>query len=534
MRFIGLTLIHILFAINFLNAQDAFHYSIDISPVSVDSLPGIHSFAFAQWQDKILIIGGRRDGLHERQPFNAFPGAFNNSDILVIDIDSNKMWSKSLQDLPVGIQEQFQSTNMNFTQVQDTLYLIGGYAYSQSQDDHITFPILSTIQVSAIIQDIIAGNNMEGNIKQIEDKKFAVTGGQLGFLDSVFYLVGGQKFDGRYNPMGHPSYVQAYTNQIRKFKIENNSSEIQIEAYTEITDPIHLRRRDFNLLAQIFPDGSPGFTISSGVFQIDEDLPYLYPVDINSSGYEANTTFNQLLSNYHSAKLSLFDAEENQMHSIFFGGMSQRYYEDDILIEDAQVPFVKTISRITRYADGSMAEYRLNSEMPLFQGSNAEFIINEDLPVLESEIIDLNMLDQDTVLLGHIVGGIFSTSKNPFNFNLSSSNTMADNSIYAVYLYPSTGTSISDLDNHNPYEFKLYPNPTRDIASLHYTLVQPVDIQYLLTNFQGQILEQGTILDQQIGENELNIDISNYATDLIHITLIFEHKYFVSKALKLE
>ena len=36
----------------------------------------------------------------------------------------------------------------------------------------------------------------------INDPVFKITGGQMGLLDSTFYLVGGHLFDGRYNPMG--------------------------------------------------------------------------------------------------------------------------------------------------------------------------------------------------------------------------------------------------------------------------------------------------------------------------------------------
>ena len=85
---------------------------------------------------------------------------------------------------------------------------------------------------------------------------------------------------------------------------------------------------------QIFPNGEEGYTISSGVFQIGVDLPFLYPVDIKKSGHTSVTSFNQYLSNYHSAKASLYDSVNNVMHSIFFGGMSQYSYVNNILTQE--------------------------------------------------------------------------------------------------------------------------------------------------------------------------------------------------------
>jgi hypothetical protein len=154
--------------------------------------------------------------------------------------------------------------------------------------------------------------------------------------------------------MGNPTYVQTYTNEVRKYKINNAGSSPSILNYSTITDAIHLHRRDYNLLPQIFPSNRTfGYTISSGVFQPTVDLPYLYPVDIFENSINPINNFNQYLSNYHSAKTFLYDSINNQMHNIFFGGMSQYYYQNGTLLQDNLVPFVKTISRLSRYEDGS-------------------------------------------------------------------------------------------------------------------------------------------------------------------------------------
>ncbi|HEX6333980.1 MAG TPA: hypothetical protein VFZ78_07120, partial [Flavisolibacter sp.] len=124
------------------SAQDSFHYMVQLEPVVVNGFPGLHSFAWAQHEGKWLLIGGRLDGVHARQPFNAFPAAMENSNVFVLDIYTKQLWSAPLTTLPAALREQLQSTNINFYQDNDTLYLAGGYGYSPSAGDHITYPFL--------------------------------------------------------------------------------------------------------------------------------------------------------------------------------------------------------------------------------------------------------------------------------------------------------------------------------------------------------------------------------------------------------
>ena len=130
------------------SAQDNFDYSITLKPITIDNFPGLHSYAFGQHGNKWVLIGGRKDGLHARQPFASFPKSENNTNIFVLDISAKKVWSAPISVLPKSLYEQLQSTNMNFHQIEDTLYIIGGYGYSDSKQDHITYPNLTTVIVS--------------------------------------------------------------------------------------------------------------------------------------------------------------------------------------------------------------------------------------------------------------------------------------------------------------------------------------------------------------------------------------------------
>ena len=510
-------------------AQSTFEYDVVLTPVTVSGLPGLHSYAFAQHNGKWLIIGGRKDGVHARQPFNAFPDAQNNKEIYVVDIATQQSWSASVNSLPTGIKEQLQSTNMNFYQDGNALFIVGGYAYSTTAADHKTFNNLTSVDVPNLINAIIAGTPITSYFKQITNDVFAITGGQLGKIGNTFYLVGGHRFDGRYNPMNNPTFTQTYSNAIRKFTIDNSGSNLSYANYEEILDAVHLHRRDYNLLPQVFPDGELGYTISSGVFQIAVDLPFLYPVDIKAGGYFPQTQFNQYLSNYHSGKACLYDATNNRMHNLFFGGISQYYYQNGTLLQDNTVPFVKTISRTTRFTDGSLLEYQLPVEMPNLKGAGAEFIPNENLPHYSNEVIQLSNITADEFVIGYLFGGIQSSSASAFTDNQTSL-TSADPTVYQVKLVKNPLLSTPQIDGKNPFSFTVSPNPTsNDTVRIEFNLPYTAKLNYMLTSLEGKIVEEGEIEDTKVGKNTMSFDISLVNSKMAIITFIFDDKFYVSQ-----
>jgi hypothetical protein len=514
---------------NSLFSQSSFDYQVQLNPVNIPNFPGIHSYAFAQHQGKCIIIGGRVDGIHARQPFNAFPASSNNTNIYVVDVVANQFWSASLNSLPTALKEQLQATNFNFYQDEDTLYLIGGYAFSATANDHITFDKLTSVNVSGLINSIVNGTAITPHFKQITNANFAITGGQLGKINETFYLVGGHRFDGRYNPMNNPTFTQTYSNQIRKFVIDNSGAQLSISNYEAVTDAVHLHRRDYNLLPQIFPDGSLGYTISSGVFQINVDLPFLYPVDINANGYFPQTTFNQYLSHYHSAKSCLYDAAENQMHNLFFGGLSQYYYNGNTLVQDNNVPFVNTISRTTRFADGSLQEYQLSETMPALKGASAEFIPNKSLPHYSNEVIKLHEITENEFVIGHIVGGLSSLSANPFSVNNTGS-TGANATIYEVKLIRNSPLGVQSIEGKNPFSMTVSPNPTdSSTVRINFKMAYATNIDYFVSTMEGKIVLDGEIEDTTQGDNTMNFELDGISNQTVIITFIFDNKFYVSQ-----
>jgi len=502
------------FISTFAYAQAPEEFIIEIEPLTIVNAPGIHSYSWGVTTDhKWVIVGGRIDGLHQRQPFAAFLDEDNNKSAYVIDPITEQVWSADLSGLPASIFEQMKSTNQNFVQRDNTLYIAGGYGYSGTAADHITYPNLTAIALDELANAIINGTPIESYFRQITDVNMKVTGGQLEILDDTFYLVGGQLFDGRYNPMGPtngPGFVQVYSNDIRTFNVADDGTTMNITNYQFVHDTVNLHRRDYNMSHQIFPNGELGFTAFSGVFNYS-DMPYLNSVDITSpTTYATNNTFNQYLSQYHSAKLPIYDTTAQVMHNIFFGGLSQFTLDNSgNLVEDINVPFVKTISRVTRDNNGVMQEVDLGYiEMPALLGAGAEFIPAEQF-YYDNDILNLNDVPNSKTLVGYIYGGIESSAENIF-FTNDGTQSFASNVIFKVYINKSSVGVHEEipLGASNVLNLKVYPNPVKRTMNLTFFGAAHQQLTVLVYDTGGRLVMEEKHLVETIGQQEMKLNVS--------------------------
>ncbi len=410
----------------------SFPYDIVIEPAfTIPGLDGVHSFAAAQSAGKWLILSGRRDGMHRggggaNNP--AFPSSQDNTTIYVADPVSMQSWSIGLSSLSTNLQNQLSSTNTSFYQDGNYLYIVGGYGADNS-GNHQTYGYLTAIDVPSIITNIINGNSITGDFIQLADNRMKIAGGQLGKIGTFFYLVGGMELTGRYTQMSNP----IYSSELRKFEIVNNGSSLSIANYTASSDT-EFHRRDYNLIGQIFPDGSYGYMVSSGVFTPSDGVFY-NPIEVKSNGYTVipEATFKQEFSHYQSAKLAMYNPTLNEMHSIFFGGIAQYYYDSNgNKVNDTDVPFVKTISRMTRVGSGAYSESVFTTEMPVYLGAGSELFLDENLPMAGHEILDMDQLSGNSITVGYIFGGLESGAGDIFPSNTA--NSSASNKIYKVKL----------------------------------------------------------------------------------------------------
>jgi hypothetical protein len=498
--------------------------NVQLNPINIEGFGGIQSFAWGRAGEKILILGGRLDGLHRRQPFAAFNEAGHNTSLIVLDMETQEVWTTSLSTFPVSISEQLSSTNMEFEQVGNTLYLVGGYGFSATAGDHITYPNLIAVDVSGLITAIIDNSPSESFIRQITDEAFRVTGGHLNLIDGIFYLSGGQNFEGRYNPQGPdfgPGFFQEYTNSIRRFSLQDDGENLSATVLEPWQDNENLHRRDYNVVSQIMPDGTNALTIFSGVFRTDADLPYLNSVNVTPEGYIVNNEFAQYYNHYHCATLPFHSALSNEMCTIFFGGIAQYYDDGGVLTQDDNVPFVKTIGMVCRTSSGEMAEYKLQTEMPGLLGAGSEFIPLHTIPQYENGVINFDLLEGDTVLVGYVIGGISSTAANVF-FENGDNLSDASSTIYKVYLVRghSAGTATQNQSSVNSMQMILYPNPTGGEFNIGYNLPNSGYVEFEIRDASGKLIHQKRLQNQKRGEHTYYPQFESHLPDGSYLVLM--------------
>jgi len=381
-------------------------YTIELEEIVIPNSPSIHSFAFAQSGGKWLFIGGRTNGLHGFNALNSFPKQFSNIYIYVVDPITNLTYSRSIfTDLPFAFADQLRSANMQHYQDGNKLYFIGGYGYDSTSNGLITFPELKVIDVSETIDAVMNGTSVAPFIRGHFNTSLQVCGGELMKLGDYYYLAGGHKFTGTYRINVNN---QIYTNQIKKFKINDDGVNVSIFDYTEFTDTAQYHRRDMNLVPALKPDGITEFlTLYGGVFKTSANLPFLNPIYIEENSITVDYSFEQKMTQYTTANLTAFNAATGSMHTTFFGGTSLYSVNDTtgVLEYDELVPFINDITTLTKKSDGTSEEIISSEKMPALLGTNAKFILNQNIPHYDNEVIKLNQLSQRT-FVGYIFGGI--------------------------------------------------------------------------------------------------------------------------------
>ncbi len=509
MRNLIVTIASLFIAITLQAQSDPFQ--IYLQPLPIEGLPGIQAYAFGHHDGQWLIIGGRIDGLHRRQPWATFNPDGRNAQLTVVDPEQGKIWTAPLTSLSIPLQDQLGSTNMEFHQVGKTLYVVGGYGHSETVGSKVTYAMLTAVDIPGAIDAIKENRNLYPYFRTLTDTQFAVTGGYLHKIYDTYYLVGGQKFDGNYNPMNHPTFIQEYTNSIRKFTLVDDGITLLVTHLPTITDTAAFHRRDYNVGPQILPGEKEGLMSFSGPFQITADLPYLNVVSIDSQAYQIVPEFAQYYNNYHCAHVPLYSSSAEEMHTLFFGGIAQYYQENGSLVQDNDVPFIKTIARVTREKTGQMAEYKLPVEMPGYLGASAEFIPMEGLPMFANDVIRLDDLKEDSVCIGYIFGGIESSAANIFFIN-NGEESVAHNLVYKVYLTFNHTTNIDDINvqSNNGLQMQIYPNPNEGVFNILFYLKEKKSVLMTITDEKGKVILKEDLSSQVMrGSNILQKGIKS-------------------------
>jgi hypothetical protein len=480
-----------------------FYFRIAIDSIQVPELGGLQSYAIGQADGKWLIFGGRLDGLHRRQPWATFDVAGHNNQIIVVDPVNKQKWTSSLSSLDTNLREQLSSSNMQFVQRENILFLLGGYGYSAVKDDHISFPNFTTVEVPGLINAVIQGKSINQFFHQINDEKFALCGGQMMLLDNDLYVVGGNRFDGKYNPMDNPTFVQTYSHSVQRYSVELNGLVPRIFQHPSYTDEKLMRKRDFNVQPTILENGEQALISFSGVFQKEYNMPHINAVLIDKNGMKEVQDFAQYYNHYHCANTALYDARNKSTHHLFFGGIAHYYDSSGMLVQDNDVPFTPAVTYVHREANGKMTEYKMPIKLPGYLGAASEFIPAENIPQMTNEIIDLSQLQNDSILLGYLYGGIKSSAANIFWINTGVEST-ASQMIYPIYLIKSKDEIglIENKQSSNGLQLQVFPVPLQKEIIFLFNLKSGTTAIAELFDRQGKLVKKKNFKKLAPGKNE--------------------------------
>lgn len=420
-------------------APPGFKFSVEVVPVSPPSALSLQSAVSAQDDGKWLLFGGRTNGLHNFDPFPGltnFPPKHQNQNIIVIDPKTGQTWTRSRAStgLPASVTDSRVSTNQEHYQRGDRLYTIGGYGVQTGSGQFTTFDTLTSISVSGLINAVVTGGDVASQVRQVQDPRLRVTGGEIAPIGHRSILVFGQDFEGGYNP-GNSGFTQIYANEIKSFHIVDNSRGFSITNYATQIDPTDLRRRDYSLSPSVEPDGTPSLIGFGRVFTPAGNASR-NPVRIGPRGHgKVDVNYQQYFSQYDTAHVPMFDGLYGSALTLFLGGISLYDYDPatGTLSQDSMLPFVNDVTTYVRSANGSSQEYIMPARLPGLLGAEAAFFTADGVPTTSNGVVRLAKLEGPTVV-GYMYGGIESTVPNTTN---PETQTTASSKVFAVVVTPS-------------------------------------------------------------------------------------------------
>jgi hypothetical protein len=279
-------------------------YTVQLEEYVNTSLPDLHSYSHAIYKDKIIMIGGRTNGLHG-QSYNFFEKN-SNKNVYVIDtknwsaVPGWTVYSMPDEDKLLSVAnintKQLRANNAEFFTTDSTLYIVGGLLGSKvstqlknpndpsaglrmAKDETgkldttppITLPYMTAINLPALINTVMQKKPMPSNgMRQVKDSLLAVTGGELNADGNKIYLVFGWDFSFANGDL--------YTHQIRTFTYQDDGTTLSIspitycktcwDGKTGADTAGNFRRRDGSMSVMIDPkDESNAMLYYSGVFK---------------------------------------------------------------------------------------------------------------------------------------------------------------------------------------------------------------------------------------------------------------------------
>jgi hypothetical protein len=435
-------------------------YTIQLQEFTNPSLPDLHSYTHAVYGDKIVMIGGRTNGLHGQT--YSFYQANSNKMVYVID---TKKWADpaswqvhSMPDTKISMPgvntQQFRANNAQFFTEDSVLYIVGGMlnanvptrpkdpkdpskgvqmmANVKSTDGAApsgpkTLALMTAVDLPALINSVMNKTPMPANsLRQAHDTGFAVTGGELDLIDSTVYLVFGWNF----YFTSPPTPQDLYSHQVRTFTYTDNGTTLITSPVTVCAtcsdkyadnraDSGNFRRRDGTMSAVIDPaDGSQALLYYSGVFK-NGNVNFDSPVWIGKNSAAEDTSFVMRSNVYTCQAIPVYSASRKQFYASLLGGMRNAAYTGGPITmptrltatnapvtsapnDFSSIPFTNQFSTVLVDASHGFRQYLLPDSFP-------KTMVPVVLPANPADSIAANTLPAGSVTYNGVEAGLIWT-----------------------------------------------------------------------------------------------------------------------------
>ncbi len=428
-------------------------YSLTLKQLGGADFPGLHSMIYALSDGELVLMAGRRNGMHgfpaQNEAFSnpSFPADQKNDTAFVIELATGKVLAQaSVNDLPSEVVQQLTATNTQFKLLagedaqgnrvysQDVLYVVGGYGYTDG-GSMVTLQQAMAIKVQALIAAIKANtlnaDFAKDNIYVGTHPALAITGGELEYSNDFeiqpsnnFWLIFGHQFDGVYSS-GGGTYTQNYSESVRMFNLTPGQSgtalgkavgalSVQYNGKVPDTsrtgpapDQTQYHRRDLSIIKTLSPTGVKQITAFGGVFVPGKMEGFVNPIYITPAGtrtapsvkLEVDTTITQLMAQYKAGTVPVYSELNNVMYGSIFAGISQYYWQDGKLKRDTPnfnitppvdgLPFINTVSTMRIDKSGGQ-QYLHNGQY---------FPPTDSQPVCGTDKVKAPYLGSDTIFV---------------------------------------------------------------------------------------------------------------------------------------
>ncbi|HHG86383.1 MAG TPA: hypothetical protein ENJ82_16650, partial [Bacteroidetes bacterium] len=227
-------------------------YTIKLEEFVNPAIPGLHSYIHAVYEDKLIMIGGRTNGLHMNYNFSL---EHANQKIYVVDTrnwgDPSDWEVHSMAYSQVkGIDNaQFRSNNAQFFQEKGVLYIVGGLEYAnvatsaRHREGKVelilapgktldgkpakaptTLPYMTAVNLDDLVLAVMSSGTLAPpNVRQVKNDSLAVTGGELEVIKGKVFLVFGWNFGAN---------TADYTHEIRTFTYSDDGNTLGLGPIT--------------------------------------------------------------------------------------------------------------------------------------------------------------------------------------------------------------------------------------------------------------------------------------------------------------